>query len=494
VATTSSNEIALAHMLLPGFAYWGWRGPFGLHVHIGGPVDRISITFTRSYDANVNFPRVHFFGAENNEILRSAVVGHVDISGYRKPIWERWPVASLLRYTRFWRRLRGREGAFTSFLSGHSLRARGEIKPTLNIVLKKEVTLSRILLENMMMTDREITRHVRVSGLLGEKIVFSQENFSEEALVAEMREVHGALGIAVPDLALESERAAHCRAVHTELCAALEAGRLTWTPRRLMQFLPLFEGAPEMDAHRLSILAEIICSLLGQELTFPTPVLKDFAPLLSSVSRLEAVMAEVNRRLAERRPMKTQVIMSKHRTQPPLLLLRKNWFIQALSEAFPALEACGVQSMLAYGGLLGAVREKGFLRHDDDIDLIYFDGAQSFDDMVMRRDLLRDKLGQMGFRCGKGKLINFHIKSPNGQCWLDLFPSYQKGDSLYVMVNRQRYVAMPMSIFFPMSKISLYGEEFPAPADPEAFLNARYGPGWRTPDAYYAWSWPLSRD
>jgi hypothetical protein len=47
------------------------------------------------------------------------------------------------------------------------------------------------------------------------------------------------------------------------------------------------------------------------------------------------------------------------------------------------------------------------------------------------------------------------------------------------------------AIVYPASQVQLCGRMMPAPADPEAYLEERYGAGWRISDQFFEWPWPL---
>ena len=42
----------------------------------------------------------------------------------------------------------------------------------------------------------------------------------------------------------------------------------------------------------------------------------------------------------------------------------------------------------------------------------------------------------------------------------------------------------------PVGSRLLAGVEIPVPADPPALLELNYGPGWRTPDPTWTFTWP----
>jgi hypothetical protein len=54
---------------------------------------------------------------------------------------------------------------------------------------------------------------------------------------------------------------------------------------------------------------------------------------------------------------------------------------------------------------------------------------------------------------------------------------------VYATVDRFKGKEFPKSMLFPLTTVEWEGMKLPAPRDPEAFLEMRYGPRWRTPIA-----------
>ena len=134
------------------------------------------------------------------------------------------------------------------------------------------------------------------------------------------------------------------------------------------------------------------------------------------------------------------------------------------------LDANGIKFQLAFGTLLGVVREHDFIDHDEDIDLAFLD-----EDRNALWAILPD-LMKMGFRVcrydrrdllsvmRKGEYIDFYFYRP-----------WQEGYRICSgWVNVEKHLINTAQIEFK-------GISFPVPLDYEEYLVGEYGADWRIP-------------
>ncbi|MGF0117735.1 LicD family protein [Promicromonospora sp. Marseille-Q5078] len=177
------------------------------------------------------------------------------------------------------------------------------------------------------------------------------------------------------------------------------------------------------------------------------------------------------------------------------LRARSDEYIATIEHAAEVLASCGYPTMLAYGTLLGAVRERDFLAHDDDVDLmvplVAADRAAGETELAELRRGLQEK----GWKVSRpNSYTNFHLHDPQTRLHVDVFPLFVDGESTTLHMEKMRLRSIPTSIVMPPRTLSFKGHDLLVPAQPEAFLEERYGEGWSVADPFYDWPWKLADD
>lgn len=166
--------------------------------------------------------------------------------------------------------------------------------------------------------------------------------------------------------------------------------------------------------------------------------------------------------------------------------------LDSIEQVLAAIRDAGVEAFLAYGTLLGAVRQGALIGHDSDADLGYVSRHSHPVDVMLESFRLQRHLTGLGYDTYRYSGIAFKvdvIESDGFRRGLDVFGGFiaePVGDQppmLYLMGE----IGAPFELdwIYPLTTATLEGRELPVPALPEKLLVATYGPGWRVPDPAY---------
>jgi len=174
-----------------------------------------------------------------------------------------------------------------------------------------------------------------------------------------------------------------------------------------------------------------------------------------------------------------------------------------LKEVKQALDSLNVRWFLSYGAVLGAVREKDFIAHDDDLDLTIVDPLT-----YKQKKEIGWKLQDLGFKPQEDMLWNVlgRWEKPSTG-WLDEETcTYNGTEETGIIVAKKRvpvsifffkpegdnYILIPLPYSIPLLEtkkrffekgeiIKFKGEKFLAPSPVKEYLEYTYGKDWRTP-------------
>jgi len=151
--------------------------------------------------------------------------------------------------------------------------------------------------------------------------------------------------------------------------------------------------------------------------------------------------------------------------------------LENLVIARDVLAARGIPLVLAFGTLLGALREKDFIPHDDDVDVQIFESDEkTFVDLFADLE-----------RCGLTFLKK--IDDPRAYCFcrggeqIDFFVARQKrlfGRARWDLDGRE---TIPFRHLSGLERIDFLGESFYVPRDPRGVVRNLYGRSWQVPIA-----------
>ena len=165
--------------------------------------------------------------------------------------------------------------------------------------------------------------------------------------------------------------------------------------------------------------------------------------------------------------------------------------LDAMGTVLDALEQAGLEPFIAYGTLLGAVRDQDFIGHDSDADLAYVSAYDHPVDAILESFRVQRRIQEMGFSVHRysGLAFKVSVEEEDGRSrGLDVFGGFMRAGTLYLMGE----VGHPFrpEWLLPRSSATLAGRSFPAPAQPEHLLEAMYGTGWKVPDPAYKFTTP----
>ena len=211
--------------------------------------------------------------------------------------------------------------------------------------------------------------------------------------------------------------------------------------------------------------------------------LEDYGHFINSPESLVSVESEINQVLSEVGPDKIDlpVVFRAHSLSGSSLHKNKESYLQSMTEIAEVLASLGYESGICYGTFLGAVREQGFMAHDDDVDMVVLLHGRQGLNCRPELELLLQGVSAAGlhgkFREGSDFL---KIRSSKGGRTVDVFP-ISPGEEGVVWMFMQNLKMRPVaeSAVLPLGTIDLYGHQFRCPVSADDFLTDRYGSDWR---------------
>ncbi len=142
---------------------------------------------------------------------------------------------------------------------------------------------------------------------------------------------------------------------------------------------------------------------------------------------------------------------------------------------------------VAYGSLLGLVRDGKFIAHDDDFDSGFVVEAETPVEAAARLHEVMDHLRAAGHTVtGKGNLGNFNLCFPDLPT-VDVFLMYYRPKTGELCSYNLAHKCS-LNMMLPLKVANYSGVDVLIPNDAEAMLAATYGDGWATPDPYFQWN------
>lgn len=225
--------------------------------------------------------------------------------------------------------------------------------------------------------------------------------------------------------------------------------------------------------------------------------LAPFSTILSDSESLDILEEEINNlRLNSNL---SQIQLTKHGISHQGILSKNiSKALETIRIVIDDLADMGLRPCLAYGTLLGAVREQAFISHDDDVDLLVEFPQEdiNFEKAFLLTEALLKKFDKDKYRTDlevrHGNNLNIHVMLKETNFVLDIFPYWNSDGMSHLHMQNMKVREIPAEILRDRSSVDLYGYKFPAPGQPEQFLYERYGESWHISDKYHEWPWRLN--
>ena len=477
--TSEKQQLILAQQILPGYGFFGFEDPVQLHVPIHQPVDCIRI------------------GIENNtrEILNLGAISLIDSTGAPLDLVKH--LASARLSTTF--KDITPPDCIQHLAERRQIHSDRERLPVLTLELKGLTSLQSIVIANQPGQCGGRSKYLTVRAWRGRDEVATFRNATDTGLIKSastiirsLKPPFNTLTLAV-SLATAKDVTSVARKIQDQIVEAVVAGHLDLSTRQLCSLLPMHKPDPDIDDNIQRLIGEIIVRYVEIRGRLATARLKDFKTFMTTPDQITTAFAHASTALERRSDDNCEFFVSKHllTINKPRLHTIGHEYLAAVQEIQHQLQEWSITSMICYGTLLGAVREGGFIAHDDDVDMLIVDGSTTRESMIENADALIERFQAAG-GYAKRQGMNFFVAPAGHNVHIDIFPSWQDDEGHWVMMERGKYRPIPSDFIEPVSSIAIQELRFNCPNDPDSFLANRYGPGWRTPDPYHEWPWPVS--
>lgn len=168
---------------------------------------------------------------------------------------------------------------------------------------------------------------------------------------------------------------------------------------------------------------------------------------------------------------------------------QKNQYVELALELVALLRAEVTPHVsFGFGSVLGMIRDKDFIPHDDDMDLIIALPAQKRVTFSKVLANLRQILLARNFVVPESRNLSHLTTARPGGIGTDIFVGFIDPDQRVSWFPSARR-GFTFNDIFPTQTILFFGGDCPIPRDPLKYLAVTYGSDWRTPISNWDHPW-----
>jgi len=465
-------RLELAKTVFPGHGYFGNKPFSTLKTGVDGLIDTIDMEVRQKSGTYLNFEFIKILDAEGKPYRLASVIDKCMMSSTFTSSDET-DVTELI-------------------LKPSALHSAKQTAPRLTITLTKPIFVSSIEIGNRGGIYGIRARNISCTTWLDADQKSNFQNARFDQLEVKLGTLCDAVGYTIPQT-LRGKN--HVQVVANEIrsraVSELLKGDLVLDNEMLYWLMPVFAAEPIVTEKVLTLIAALWRNLVVTYPTFETKHMEDLKLILSTQERVANVEALTDAMWANASRPSSKIVVGKHKIGTAALYHHKNDYLDAMQAVTEVLRENGMDAMICYGTLLGTIRDKGFIPHDDDVDMLYVDTSTDREEMMDNRAAVMQLFKDRDYRIWDSG-TNFHVTPPGLRGGVDLFPCYRKDGLVHLMMERWLYRSVPEDIILPTTEVTLYGRTLPAPANPEQLMVERYGETWHTPDPYHEWPWELA--
>lgn len=142
-----------------------------------------------------------------------------------------------------------------------------------------------------------------------------------------------------------------------------------------------------------------------------------------------------------------------------------------------------------FGAVLSVIRDRALIPHDDDLDLVIGFEPEEAATLAEGLALVESFLAERGWATRGAWSAHRQVGRANGKR-VDVFVGLFEGEKISWYPGPRGTITRTM--MYPTGVAPLLGIECPVPAQPEAYLEAVYGPGWNRSDPNFRHTWNRS--